>query len=136
MKTHFELSDSEFEKRFKDGSLTPTLFTHEAHLRLAFIHISKYGLKTACNTISNQISKYVIQLDKADKFNKTLTIAGVKIVNHFMIKSKSNTFQEFITKFPRLKNNFKQLLDTHYGFDIVNSEKAKISYLEPDILPF
>ena len=39
-------------------------------------------------------------------------------------------------EFPRLKNNFRELISSHYGFDIYNSEKAKMKYLEPDLLPF
>ncbi|WP_299211329.1 hypothetical protein [uncultured Aquimarina sp.] len=136
MKTNIDLSDSEFEKQFKAGNLDPSLFSHEAHLRLAWIHVSKYGVDTACKEISNQILAYVTQLGKTDKFNKTLTIAAVKTVNHFVQKSKSNSFQDFITEFPILKYNFKDLLDSHYGFDIFNSEKAKTQYVEPDLLPF
>ncbi|WP_299439979.1 hypothetical protein [uncultured Aquimarina sp.] len=136
MKTHLDLNDSEFEKQFRTGNLDPSLFNHEAHLRLAWIHINIYGLETACDTISNQILSYVNRLGATDKFNKTLTIAAIKIVYHFLQKSKSDTFQDFITEFPRLKSNFKKLLDAHYGFDIFNSEEAKTQYLEPDLLPF
>ncbi|AXT50679.1 hypothetical protein D1818_07480 [Aquimarina sp. BL5] len=136
MNHNLDLNDSEFEKQFRDGILAPSLFNHEAHLRLAWIHVSKYGVDTACKEISNQILAYVTQLGETDKFNKTLTIAAVRTVNHFLLKSKSNSFQDFITEFPRLKYNFKDLLDSHYGFDIFNSEKAKTHYVEPDLLPF
>ncbi|WP_299245254.1 hypothetical protein [uncultured Aquimarina sp.] len=136
MKTNINLNDSEFEKQFKNGNFDPSLFSHEAHLRLAWIHIHKYGVDAACKRISNQILTYVVQLGAADKFNKTLTIAAVKTVNHFVLKSKSNSFEDFITEFPRLKYNFKDLLDSHYGFDIFNSEKAKAQYIAPDLLPF
>ena len=40
---HYQLSDEEFEQQFQNCLLSPVLFTHEAHLRLAFIHILKYG---------------------------------------------------------------------------------------------
>lgn len=136
MNNNLDLNDSEFEKQFRDGILAPSLFNHEAHLRLAWIHVSKYGVDNACKEISNQILAYVTQLGETDKFNKTLTIAAVRTVNHFLLKSKSNSFQDFITEFPRLKYNFKDLLDSHYGFDIFNSEKAKTHYVEPDLLPF
>ncbi|MFD2561551.1 hypothetical protein [Aquimarina rubra] len=136
MKTHFDLTNSEFEKQFKEGILDPSLFNHEAHIRLAWIYLNKHDIHTACREISTQILAYVTQLNATDKFNKTLTIAAVKTVNHFVLKSKSNCFQDFIAEFPRLKYNFKDLLYSHYSFDIVNSEKAKTEYLEPDLLPF
>jgi len=136
MNAHLDFSDSEFEKQFRDGKLDPSLFNHEAHVRLAWIHINTYGIEAACDTVSNQILSYVSQLGATDKFNKTLTIAAIKIVHHFVQKSKSHTFKDFIREFPRLKSNFKELLDSHYGFDIFNSKKAKTEYLEPDLLPF
>jgi hypothetical protein len=40
---HFSLTDIEFENQFENGTLKPELFSHEAHVRLAWIHIKKYG---------------------------------------------------------------------------------------------
>ena len=39
-------------------------------------------------------------------------------------------------EFPRLKNNFKDLIAQHYQMDIYRSQRAKTAYLEPDLLPF
>ena len=136
MEKHFELSDSEFEKQFQNNSLTPTLFSHEAHIRLAWIHINKYGVEIANQNICDQIQKFATSHGDSDKFNKTVTVAAVKAVNHFVQKSTSSNFSDFIKEFPRLKYNFKDLLDQHYGFDIFNSKKAKQIYLEPDLLLF
>ncbi|MDH7447045.1 hypothetical protein [Aquimarina sp. 2201CG14-23] len=136
MNTHNDFNDLEFEKRFKDCSLNPSLFTHEAHLRLAWIYITSYDLEVACDMITNQILAYVVSLGETDKFNKTLTVAAIKIVNHFIQKSTSTSFQNFIIEFPELNYNFKQLINSHYSFDIFNSEKAKKTFLEPDLLVF
>ena len=53
-----------------------------------------------------------------------------------MCKSDSDNFKDFITEFPRLNYNFKELMNFHYGFDIYNSEKAKREFLKPDLVPF
>lgn len=45
-----------------------------------------------------------------------------------MQKSNSDNFKEFIIEFPQLNNNFKELMNCHYGFDIYNSEKAKTEF--------
>jgi len=66
----------------------------------------------------------------------TLTIAASKAVAHFIQKSKSNSFHDFILEYPRLKNNFKDLMNAHYKIDIFNSAKAKKEFIEPDLLPF
>ncbi len=133
---HFKLSDIEFENQFKDCSFDEVLFTHEAHLRLAWIHIKKYGVEKAIENINNQLLSFVNLVGAKDKFNKTLTIASNKAVNHFMLKSKTDNFENFINEFPQLKNKFKELIETHYSFDIFNSKEAKEKYLEPDLVPF
>jgi hypothetical protein len=136
MEKHSELSDAEFEKQFINCELSPDLFSHEAHLRLAWINIKKNGIKKAEATIQRQLRAYVKSVGAEDKYNTTLTLAATKAVYHFMLKSKSNSFREFMNEFPRLKTNFRELMACHYGFDIYTSEKAKMKYLEPDLLPF
>ena len=136
MEKHFELSDSELEKQFMLCELNPQIFTHEAHLRLTWINIKRYGIEKAESNIESQLANYVKSLGAEDKFNTTLTLAAIKAVHHFMLKSESDSFEDFIREFPRLKYNFKELISCHYGFDIYNSERAKAQFLEPDLLPF
>ena len=136
MEPHLRLSDLEFEQQFQDCTLNPELFTHEAHLRLAYIHINKYGVKLAERNITSQLKAFVIHLGALDKYNETLTLAAVKAVYHFTLKSKSSDFQSFVLEFPRLKSNFRELMASHYSVDIFNSNKAKKEFLEPDLLPF
>jgi len=136
MDDHFELNDAEFEVAFSKGTLSPTLFDHEAHLRLAWIHINKYGIDSAIDNICVQLKDYVVQHGVADKFNATVTIAAIRAVYHFKLKSESNNFCDFIQEFPKLKNNFKELLGCHYITDIFNSTAARKNYIEPELLPF
>ncbi|MBL7873554.1 MAG: hypothetical protein JNM78_18185 [Cyclobacteriaceae bacterium] len=136
MEKLFDFIDSEFEQRFKNCELSPTEFTHEAHLRLAWIHINRYGIEQAEKNITTQLQNFVAFAGAQDKFNLTLTIAAIKAVHHFVLKSKSPTFKDFIAEFPRLKYNFKELMTCHYGFDIYHSPKAKAEFLEPDLIPF
>lgn len=133
---HFDLTDMEFAKAFSTCTLNPILFNHEAHLRIAWIHLKKDGLEHATTTICNQLIKYVNHLGAKDKYNKTLTIAAIKIVHHFMQRSKTDNFFDFILRYPELKKGFKGLVESHYSFDIFTLEKAKKEYLAPDLLPF
>ena len=136
MQDHYSFSDLEFEEQFATCSFPPEVFSHEAHLRLAWIHIEKYGLQQAEKNIVNQLQGYVKYLGAVDKFNMTLTVAAIKAVYHFKVKSKSTTFKDFIAEFPRLKSNFKQLMACHYRVDIYQSKKARKKFLAPDLLPF
>lgn len=136
MKGHFVFDDTEFELQFENGTLSPKLFSHEAHLRLAWIHIKKYGEVFAINAISDQLRAYTQEHGAPEKFNMTLTVAAVKAVSHFYHKSKSRDFRGFMTEFPRLKSHFKDLMAAHYSFDIYNLPEAKTKFLAPDLHPF
>lgn len=136
MEEHLYLSDAAFESQFEQCQLSPALFSHEAHLRLAWIHIRKYGIKKATENVQAQLLGFVTHVGAHDKYNITLTVAAVKAVAHFMAKSNADTFADFIVVFPQLKYNFKELMACHYSFDIFSSEEAKIAFLEPDLIPF
>lgn len=136
MANHFDLDDQLFELQFEACALNPDYFTHEAHIRLAWIHLSKYGKEQAIANICEQLFRFVNTLGAVEKYNKTLTVAAVKMVDHFMKKSKSSDFKAFIAEFPRLVYNFKELIEYHYSDAIFNSAAAKEVYQEPDLNDF
>ena len=136
MEKHFELTDEEFEQQFSSCLLNPSVFSHEAHLRLAWIYIDKYGLEQAKTKIQKQLQDFVSHVGATDKYHKTLTIVATHAVNHFKNQSKSANFQDFILEFPRLKNDFKGMISSHYSFNVFNSPKAKLEFIKPDLIPF
>ena len=136
MKSHYQLSDHQLAAEFSKATLDPALFNHEAHLRLAWIHIKTSGVEMAVKDISKQLKQYTEVLGFQEKYHETVTVAAILAVNHFMSKSTSDCFKGFIDQFPRLKTNFKDLLEQHYHKDIFSSPEARKRYLEPEILPF
>lgn len=136
IKDHYQYTDEEFEKQFESFQLKPGLFSHEAHLRLAYIHIKKYGREQAEINMCKQIKGYAESLGGGDKFNMTVTIAAVKAVNHFMERTSSDSFPGLLKEFPRLLTNFRDLLSQHYGFNVFSDKRAKKEFIEPDLLPF
>lgn len=133
---HFDLSDEEFERAFKNCTLSPDLFTHEAHLRLAWIHLQKVGPEKAPTIVCDQITAFVEYLGAQDKYHQTVTVAAVMIVHHFMQHTDVDNFSDFILQFPQLKTNLKGLIAAHYSVDIFQLEEAKVHYVEPDVIPF
>ena len=136
MKSHFDLTDAEFIAQFRKATLDPAIFNHEAHLRLAWIHVRQHGVEKAVEVVTGQLKNFVGILGFKDKYHHTVTVAAVRAVNHFMTDSTTENFEEFIKEQPRLKTNFKDLLNQHYSSDIFTSKEARNKYLEPDLLPF
>ena len=136
MEPHFALGDAAFELQFSSGRMPPELFTHEAHIRLAWIHLKKYGVEQAVKNVCMQLQHYTALLGASGKYHETLTVAAVRAVHHFMLKTEYDDFQGFIEGNPRLKYHFKDLIAQHYATDIFTSEMARRTCLEPELLPF
>jgi N-formylglutamate deformylase len=105
-------------------------------LRLAWLQIDKFGLEQAIENIEDQLQSFVSHVGAQDKYHKTLTIVAAQAVSHFMTRSKSDNFVDFIKEFPQLKNNFKELINSHYSIDILNSARAKNEYIAPTKISF
>lgn len=133
---HWNLTNLELEEQIIDCEFDSLDFTHMAHLRLARHNIHTYGAIRAEKNIRIELQEFFDLVGPVDKYNDTLTVASLRIVQHFMEKSESNTFKEFIAEFPILCLNFKGLISCHYGFDIYRSAEAKQKYLAPDLMPF
>jgi len=136
MENHYDLNDLDFEQQFAGAVLEPKLFNHEAHLRLAWIHITNYGIDKAIENMRGQLQNFVATMGAKDKYNDTVTVASLRAVYHFMQKSMATNFPDFISENPRLKYQFKELLRLHYRTNIFVSEQAKKAFLEPELLPF
>ena len=136
MQAHYQLSDAAFAQKFHDCTLTPQWFTHEAHLRLAWVYIRQFGLEKAEKALCTDIARFDRTFDDGTKFHTTLTVAAAKVVHHFMQKGTYPNFQALIEAHPRLIYNFKDLLLSHYEAGVLFSNEAKYTYVKPDLLPF
>lgn len=105
-------------------------------MRLAWIFIDEYGIVKAEKKLQTYLKKFVEFVEADDKYNTTLTVAAARVVNLFKSKSNADNFMDFIFEFLQLKINFKDLIAQHYGFDIYNPKKARMKFLEPDLLVF
>ena len=133
---HSHLHDQDFIRKFENGSLEPRLFTHEAHLRLAWLYLKNNTEEKAIKKTCLGIRNFDILHGAGDKYHVTVTVASVKIVKNFMQKSNANNFNELMMEHPILLSSFKALLDQHYGFNIFSNATAKMEYVSPDRLPF
>ncbi len=136
MENHRQLSDVEFEAQFANLTFAASDFTHEAHLRLAWIHIKKYGVDQAVENVCLQIKALVDHLGVSEKYHATVTEAAVRAVYHFILNSQNEEFLSFMEENPQLISEFKALLNSHYSFDIFKSVAARQKFLVPDIAPF
>ena len=133
---HSQYTDKEFIYAFESKGFPPNLFTHEAHLRLAWIYLIQYDEPLAIDKTCQGIQNFDQFHSDGTKYHVTLTVASVKVVHHFRQKSNATTFENFVAEYPKLVTSFKELLFQHYDKGVLTDPKAKTAYLQPDLLPF
>ena len=136
MEKHWRYSDEEYEKKFEQIKFPPLYFSHEAHLRLAYIHLQKYGLNLSIQHMCNQIYDFAIKYGATMKFNSTVTYASLQIMYSYLSKGKSDNFQDLMKEFPNLLKDFKAEIQKHYSWDVFRAPEAKAKIHEPDLEPF
>lgn len=123
MTTQTTLNDNDFLHQIEKCTLTPELFTHEAQLRLSWILINKHGVEVATLKNCKIKEQFYIKALNSTKFNLPLTKAYTEILYYFMGKSSTKNFDKLLREFPRLKYHFKELVKTHYGYNILKEHR-------------
>ena len=136
LKSHEQLSDEDLESQFKEYTLPPRLFSHAAHLRLALIHLRKYGKDLAKENLSFQIRGYADSLGANQKFNLTITIASIEILANYLASNPTLDFCGLQEKHSELFEDFKGIVKKHYSFNVFGDPKAKAEFIAPDLQPF
>jgi hypothetical protein len=129
-----ELNDNELIEQIENCTLSPSFFTHEVFLRMAYILIEKYCIETAIRKNCELKENYFIKALNSNKFNYTLTRAYTEILYYFMSNTKNSSFNKLLRDFPRLQYNFKDLVKTHYGYDIMKEHRKEAEEYKGPIL--
>jgi hypothetical protein len=120
-----EMNDAELLEQLENCTLSPSFFTHEVMLRLSWILIQKYGIKEAITKNCEIKENYFNKVIAGYKFNLPLTKAYTEILYFFMEKSSAKDLNKLLREFPRLRFNFKDLVKTHYGYDILKEHRTE-----------
>lgn len=107
---HQLLTDQQFELQFENCTLPPVLVTYEAHLRLAYIHVKKHGIKKAALILYKQLTNFNTNFGHILILTKATIKAFVKLIYDFITKATTTSFRELLLEFPELKTQFFALL--------------------------
>lgn len=107
---HEILEDKLLINSLKECSLHPAIFTHEAHLRVAYILIKNNTLNEAKIKMNELLKNFTKYLGVEDKFDQILTERSVEVMRKMISSSKTTDFKEFIIENQELKNNFSALI--------------------------
>ncbi len=131
------MSDETFVDLFFSCKLPASEWTHEAHIRLAWLMLSSMPYDDALNRIRAGIMKYNdIVLKKAPAYHETITVAFTRLIVTARVELPlKHTLADFKSFHPILFDRTLTALLRHYRRDTLFSLEARASFIAPDLLP-
>jgi hypothetical protein len=128
--------DREFKEQVESCKFPVSDFDHRAHLRLAYTYLVEGSAAESIllmrNTLINLLTN--VGIEPSEKYHETLTAAWILAVQYFMQKTDSSeSANDFIERNAVLLNS--NLMMTHYSAEVLFSERARKSFVEPDLEP-
>jgi len=131
------MDDETLWKAFSDCTLTSAEWTHEAHLRMAFLHARQYSLDEA----HLRLRAGIIRLNErhglietgARGYFETLTRVWLVLVAHARERSRASSSRELLERCPELYD--RQLPARHYSRERLMSVRARSIFVAPDREP-
>lgn len=133
------MTDAELLTAFEDCSLPLEQWTHQAHVRVAYLYASRHGLRAAIDRMRSSIKKYNIAMNIPDAidrgYHETITQAFMHLV--FAANLKTGAYassQDFCSAHPELLT--KYALRKFYSREQIMTWEAKAEFVPPDLCPF
>ena len=126
--------DRDFRSAFEACAVAPSQFTHEAHVRLAYVYLVESDVESAVQRMREALLTFIEHKGiPRSKFHETMTRAWVLAVRHFMDGSTSASSTDFIARNQELLDS--KIMLTHYSASVLFSPDARVSFVEPDLDP-
>ena len=131
------MSDETLVDLFFSCKLPASEWTHEAHIRLAWLMLSSMPYNDALNRIRAGITKYNdTVLKKALAYHETITVAFTRLIASAQEELPlKHTFADFKSVHPILFDRTLTALLRHYRRDTLFSTEARTGFVVPDQLP-
>lgn len=133
------MTDDAFLSAFEEATITRAQWTHEAHVRMAWLYaIREPDLEAVCRKATTYLRRLSAALaSDPTKYHETVTIAFATLIYARAIADDPPTdWERFADANPDLFDCDRPILHTHYREETLYSEEARLDYIEPDLLAF
>src|SRR5262245_49263936 len=127
------MTDDEFLAAFDACTLPKPLWTHEAHVRLAWICLNRTPYAAARDRVRAGIHKYNESLGNTTGYHDTVTVAFVRIIAAKHTAGES--FAAFKRANPDVFSKERPILLKYYSKSRLDSDAARAEFIEPDVVP-
>jgi hypothetical protein len=127
------LDDDAFIATFERGGFGADDFPHEAHVRMAWLYVTRLGPEAAIDRAARGIRALAKANGTPTLYHDTVTRAWVYVVAAAVAAAPSATFEGFLARNPQLLD--RRLLLEYYSPDVLSSAQARAGWIAPDLAP-
>jgi hypothetical protein len=129
------MTDAEILAAFEGCTLPREAWTHEMHVRVAWLYLRGTSFEAALPAIGQAIRTYNASkgVDPA-AYNETVTHAFVHLIRHRR-SATPETFEAFRARNPDLFDRVAPILLRHYAKETLASRAAHEAFVPPDRAP-
>lgn len=126
------MSNQEVILHFERGEISPELFHHADHVRLAFAYLSEYPTLTALDKFACALRQFATRAGKPEKYNETITYACLFLIRERIASCAAANWDEFAQRNPDLLVWKDGILNRYYQPETLVSEFARNVFVLPD----
>lgn len=126
------MTDGEFLAAFEACTLPRPAWTHEAHVRMAWLYLARLPAAEAEQRARAGIRRYNASVG-SDGYHETITVAFVRVIAGRVRDGES--FAAFRDREPDLFDRKLTALHRHYSPDRLKSPEARERFVAPDREP-
>ncbi|MDX1933238.1 MAG: hypothetical protein SFU56_11580 [Capsulimonadales bacterium] len=131
------MNDTEFLAAFESGTLPGVLWTHEAHVRMAYLYARDHAdSRSLLAQVRERIRFHNESHGNRTGYHETITVAFLAlIVERLRAGQGAGSWEEFRLAHADLVRQGMEPLYRHYTRDVLFSEAARASFVPPDAAP-
>ena len=126
--------DVELTRALERGEVANENFRHLSHLHVAWVYLSESsGVDEAAAKMRKTLQKFATSAGKPEKYHETITLFWVRLLARIRAARSRETLRQIVHAHPRLLE--KDFPLAYYSSERLFSDKARTSWVEPDLKP-
>jgi hypothetical protein len=113
------MADEEFVRAFESCELSPDVFHHRDHIRLARIYVELEGAPKATERFRTSLRRFATHIGKSEKYHETITVAWMRLVAH----TPDGDIEKLMDR---------KYIERFYSPELLATDAARASFVEPD----
>lgn len=124
------MTDDEFLAAFEAAAFSRPEWTHEAHVRMAWLYLTRFPTAQALELVRTGIQKLNARVGSPDGYHETITAAFVRVIAARLEPGEG--YAAFRGRNPELFDRALAALLRHYTRERLHSPEARRAFVEPD----